>query len=175
MNNHNLTQAIERLCAINWKATNDNRQRSHIALVEEYLRRSVLWAKALKDMDSWPFFDVALHILPEAQIPEHLINQVIDKLSVDLWVERICKLYLHWAYLKDQPEITAFNLPDPYEPLIRLYERGGRFTTEHGFLYVGLADVPRRDWRKYDLPNPIVALDDASLDQLDAQPERKAS
>jgi hypothetical protein len=53
--------ALERILAIKWEP-DDSRVNSHIALLREYLRRAVLWAKALDCTDEWPFFDVAAHI-----------------------------------------------------------------------------------------------------------------
>ncbi|MEV4412229.1 hypothetical protein [Catellatospora sp. NPDC049609] len=33
---------------------------------------------------------------------------------------------------------TGLDLPEPYEPLIALWERGGRFRRENGLVYFGV-------------------------------------
>jgi hypothetical protein len=70
--------------------------------------------------------------------------------------------YLHWESLKrDRPEAVAvYSLPEPFDPLIRLYERGGDFYTERGFINVGVACIPAkvRGWQAFDSTVPFVAL-----------------
>jgi hypothetical protein len=60
-------------------------------------------------------------------------------------------------------------LEDPFEPLILMYERGGGFATENGFVDVDMAGIPLRSWRDHLSSQPIVELDAATLDRLDAQ------
>lgn len=37
--------------------------------------------------------------------------------------------------MQASPHATPLALPAPYEPLIRMYEQGGHFYAEQGFLY----------------------------------------
>jgi hypothetical protein len=66
--------------------------------------------------------------------------------------------------------IAKYDLSDPYEPLIRLYERGGNFYTEHGYINVFTVGIPYkyRGCQAYDSRTLFVTLDDGALDRLDA-------
>ena len=57
-------EALRRLLAINWTPI-EGGQKSHVALIREYLRRAALWAKSLQATEYWPFFDVANFLAPE--------------------------------------------------------------------------------------------------------------
>ncbi|MGW7091493.1 hypothetical protein [Streptomyces sp. NPDC054874] len=68
------------------------------------------------------------------------------------------------------PAIGTPDLPDLYEPLIHLYERGGEFTTDN----VGALDLTGVSFRPGSLQNnssstPIVALHGAVFDALDVE------
>lgn len=45
---------------------------------------------------------------------------------------------------------SEFTLPEPYEPLIIMYERGGIFSMEHGFFDFAVGSFPRGKWQQYD-------------------------
>lgn len=75
-------------------------------------------------------------------------------------IKRTCEWYLHWAASK--------VLPALYDPLIWMYERGGYFVSEHGFLNVEYAGFFVGSWRKYLSPLPIVELDQLALSRMDA-------
>ena len=59
---------------------------------------------------------------------------------------------IHWEEAKSSPQRAAYRLPDPFEPLITLYERGYGFRPESGQMYdLGGAAVSIRsyaDWLK---------------------------
>lgn len=171
---HNEHEPLRRLLAIDWTATGDGRK-SYVALVREYLRRAALWVKRLQATEHWPFSDLAGLVAPEVRADQGVVDQLEAALQpFSLWptIKKTCIWYLHWQALKrDRPEAVAgYDLPDPYEPLIRLYERGGRFYTEHGFVNVDMVGIPAkiRGWQAYDSTTPVVALDDDALDRLDA-------
>lgn len=148
---------------------NSSRQPSHAALVREYLRRMALWAEALRCEGEWPFFDVA------AVIEGGRTTGAIDP---DLQFAPLPGLggafraalaaAVHFAEIAERPEARMHGLPDPYEPLIRLFERGGTMATEHGMIYTGTVGFPRKPFQPATGP-ALVAFDDATLDALDRE------
>jgi hypothetical protein len=59
-------ESVHRLLSVDWNSFCE-KDRSHVALVREYLRRTALWAKCLEATEAWPFFDVAGYIAPEVR------------------------------------------------------------------------------------------------------------
>jgi hypothetical protein len=165
--------AIERILAIGWQL-NDSRAASHIALFREYLRRAALWVKALECTDEWPFFDVAAQINPSLRADEAKVESLkrhLTQFHLFRPIKRTCEWFVHWAVVRDTPEVTKFALPDPYEPLILMYERGGDFYTEHGFFNFSVGCFPIGNWSQYYQSSPIIELDEEVLDQLDTKHE----
>ena len=83
--------------------------------------------------------------------------------------EKDVEKYLHWCGVLDLPQVHGVNLPCPYEPVIRLYERGGNYYRHHGWWQVLMTSFPgpqRADW--YKNCSALLALDDASLDKIDS-------
>jgi hypothetical protein len=167
--------ALQRLLAIRWRF-DQSKLESHVALMREYLRRAALWSKSLQAADHWPFFDVASLIAPKVRADPSLVSEFEKSVSpLALWptVRKTCIWYLHWNAVKESQaqELAKHNLPEPFDPLIRLYERGGQFQTEHGFINVGLIGITARfqGWQAYNRTVPVVDLDDDSLDRVDAK------
>jgi hypothetical protein len=172
--NESARAMLRRLLRIDWQP-DDTRLRSHAALVREYLRRAALWAKALGCTEHWPFADFALYFAPNRRAPLELVEELKRDLAtkpLNAVMRETCEYALHWAALQDDVNGTPaeeYSLPDPYEPLLRLYERGGHFHTEHGFVYILHVGVPAavKGWQFYDRPASIVELNDEALDALD--------
>lgn len=171
--NDDVMKELERLLAIRW-AFNDTRLNSHVALVREYLRRAALWAKVLEGVDRWPFFDVAACISPEVRADPHsvgILQSALPGKSFTFTINKTCLWDLHWHNLKSllPDRVGNYNLPDPYEPLVHLYERGGTFHTEHGFIDVFTVGIPYkyRSCQAYQAATPLAASDDDALDRLD--------
>ena len=146
-----------------------SRQPSHAALVREYLRSMALWADALRCEGDWPFFDVAAVLAGErstGRIDPDLQFAPLPELGGAF--RAALAAAVHFAEIADRPEVRMHGLPDPYEPLVRLFERGGTMTTEHGMIYAGTVGFSRKPFQPAIGP-ALVALDDAALDALDRQ------
>ena len=171
MNQSHTAATLARLQAVDWTGGSGFRhRRSRVRLMAEYLRRTALWAQALDATSEWPFFDIAAHLEPSIQVPEDqakelelLIYSHIGWTSVD----RLVRAALHWAALKDAGIPTPPGLEDPYEPILLMFDRGGAWTTEAGFIDVDGAAVRKQTWRDHLTAEPITALDPATLDALD--------
>lgn len=129
---------LQRLLNISWTGSHAD-ARSAVALVRDYLRRSALCAWTLGCPELWPFFDIASQLAPEVRTPAHLVaalEQRLGKLSLPSRIRDTCLWALNWATLLEHRDAQPIELPDPFEPLITLYEQGGRFSTEHGYVDV---------------------------------------
>ncbi len=86
-------------------------------------------------------------------------------------VKASCRGAVHLAELREQnPAMVPHDLPDLYEPLICLYERGGEFITDN----CGALDLTGVSFRPGRLQGnayntQVVPLNDAVLDALDAE------
>jgi hypothetical protein len=80
----------------------------------------------------------------------------------------VARHYLRWEAVVDEPEVAASGLSEPYEPLIRLFERGGELFTHHGFIHVnhGGCFYPNRLRDYAELP-ALEDLSDSALDSID--------
>lgn len=172
MNQSHTAATLARLQAVDWTGGSGfKHRRSRIRLMAEYLRRAALWAQALDATSEWPFFDIAAHTDPSVQVPEDQAKELEALIYNHIgWpsVDRLARAALRWAALKDAG-ITTPGLQDPYEPILLMFDRGGAWTTEAGFIDVGGAAVRRQTWREHLSTEPVTALDAAALDALDEQ------
>ncbi|MDI1460613.1 hypothetical protein QEZ54_06525 [Catellatospora sp. KI3] len=157
---------VTRLRAVNWSdETMYARRRSRQVLMQEHLRRSAQWADLLQT-DAWPFPDLAAAVDPTIQADPALVSEVEELIGGSV-AEYVCLYALRWYTLRALPEVVLPDLPDPYEPLLAFFERGGDFTLITGHVDVGLALVPRWDVSRYLAAEPEADLDPATLDKLD--------
>jgi hypothetical protein len=171
VNQSHTAATLARLQAVDWSGDSGfDHRRSRIRLMAEYLRRAALWAQALDATDEWPFFDIAAHLAPSVHVPddqakelEALIYNRVGWPSVD----RSCRAALRWAALQDSDVSLPPVLDDPYEPLLLMFDRGGGWTTEAGFIDVDGAAIRRQTWHDHLATEPVTALDPATLDALD--------
>jgi hypothetical protein len=162
---------LVRLLAVDWDgASAFDHRRSRAKLMMEYLRRAALWAQELDAARDWPFFDIAAHIAPGVVPPQDLASQLDTLIYEHIgWptVQECCRAALRWAALLDSGRPLPDHLPDPYEPLLLVFERGGGFFTEHGFIDVDGAAIPPTTMDKHLAAEPVTSLDPEDLDALD--------
>ncbi|MFG2842796.1 hypothetical protein ACGF12_06420 [Kitasatospora sp. NPDC048296] len=167
---------VDRLKAISWRSPVEALEKSYsrAALMEEYFRRAALWLDVYGDPQRWPFFDLAEIVNPAVHADPAVIADIedfIDEASGSSYAMDSGAAAVQWAALTSTPGVRLHPLPDPFEPLLRLYERGGsNFRLTNGFIDFGVIMVPRGNWRTHLSPTPIVELNDEALDSLD---ERK--
>lgn len=155
------TSTYQRLLAIRWEI-NDSHNDLHLSLMEEYLRRMALWAKALDLPKSPPFFDLAMEVAPDVRADSEMVLGLLKHLKqfpLSLRMIQICEFTLHWSAISETEQAKQFNLPCPYEPLIVMFEHGGSFRTEHGWIDISTGGSFRMgDWRNYADRPPFVKL-----------------
>ncbi len=154
-----------RLASVDWDGDME-RARSRVALMGEFLRRSALWADALGG-SRWPFFDVASLVDPSVRADDDLVARARGGTALqDAVVADTVAWALHFAALRDAGVILP-ELPDPFEPLVVMYERGGGFSRHTGlFVQVDVANSPIGDRADRAARQPLV-MDPAELDALD--------
>ncbi|WP_405501371.1 hypothetical protein [Streptomyces anulatus] len=170
------SKVMERLCAVKWEREWGDvfgKSISRRLLMREYLRRSALWAKKYSAENVWPFFDVTGYMDPEFRLSlstAHKLEEFLRaRMSED--VKATCRSAVRLAELRlHDSAIETADLPDLYEPLVRLYERGGEFMTDNS----GALDLTGVSFRPGSLQGnlsdtPVVALHGAVLDALDVE------
>jgi len=162
-------QLAGRARAVPWAELRDDRLASRIRLMKEYLRRAALWEQRLGGQWDWPFWDIASRVNPGVrageqarQLLDNALAPVRSVLVFDTWIWA-----LHWAVLREAGGLDP-SLPDPFEALLRFYERGGGFSVENGFIEVDGAGFPLGARDRYLTSEPLAHLDTPSLDALDA-------
>ncbi len=174
---------LSRLLAVDWESDfmiQLGFARSRGGLMQEYLRRAAWWAQGLDATGKWPFFDIAALLAPELHSPPELAEQLETMIRNRVgWpsVDVSCRAALRWAAVLDARIPLPPQLEDPFEPLLLMFDRGGGFTTEHGFIDLGGSSVLRKRWQDHLTLHPVVSLDQATLEALDrsaetARPER---
>jgi hypothetical protein len=172
--NHSHTDAtLARLQAVDWKGDSGfDHRRSRVRLMAEYLRRAALWAQALNVTNEWPFFDIAGHVDPSVHVPadqakdlEGLIDRGIGWDSV----KTASRAALRWAALLDANSPLPSGLEDPFEPLLLMFDRGGGWTIEAGFIDVDGAALRQQTWLDHLTTKPAVTVGQAALEALDAK------
>lgn len=166
------TEALSRrLERVSWRVDTSH-LRSNVTLMREYLRRAALWAEELGCTEAWPFADFTDYIAPAQSPPKESFERLENKLaavSINLWMKKTCLWALKWASLDEAVRRSWADLPDPFEPLLLFYERGGRFYQEHGYIYVEHVGIPAgvKGWQAFVRFEPVVSLDSETLDRLD--------
>jgi hypothetical protein len=178
-NHHDVEGALARIRAM-WLLYAPNTRDPHVgsnsALAAEYLHRMALWADALNG-SGWPFFSVAQRMAQMAQETPwaHEFSNIPDLDALDQQdVFRgdhlhVLKYYVQWCAVRDADYARRFQLPDPYEPAILNYERGGAYWVENRMIDMGgfSLSIGTRDWRR-ERP-ALRSLEPDYLDQLDAE------
>lgn len=160
--------AIERIQAALKQQPRYDRRWSHSRLAEDYLQRIRRWADALS-LEAWPFPDVAAKLFPERFAEEWRIEELG-------WLSRPFEAcfagYVHFCEVENTTEIQRYGMANPYEPIIRLRERGGVLTVYNGLIDTCMVAIPynhevvRPDWQP-------LATDDATLDTIDEEERRR--
>ncbi|MFG2842795.1 hypothetical protein ACGF12_06415 [Kitasatospora sp. NPDC048296] len=172
------TAMMDRLAAINWthRAGHDAHAGSRSRLMVEYLRRAALWAEVLGGPPRWPYFDIAGALAPEVRVDpataerlEKYVEEHVDGVSAVF----VCRAAVRWATLRNTPGVQLPVLPDPFEPLLLMYERGGEVLYDDSWAFnFGIRRVQIKLWREHLSAEPATAVDPATLDALDHEYER---
>ncbi|NXY97206.1 hypothetical protein HYE82_23085 [Streptomyces sp. BR123] len=155
-----------RLEGVDWLGSFD-RTRSRVALMREFLRRSALWARATGSPE-WPFFDIAARIDPSVRIDADIVKEIAEKAGLQQPVVLdVLEWSLNFAVLSDI-RADLPDLPEPFAPLILMFERGGGFGLDgSGHIEVDMAAISKGSLEDALERTPL-DLSEASLSALDA-------
>lgn len=169
MSKEKLLEAIKRIKAISWEYNYD-RLNSHAYLLREYFRRSALWATSLGVSNKWPFFDISKYLDENYEISEfQKLEEALEERYLDSYVIDTCQWSVKIVGMNDTKKYLDLHLPAPYEPLIRMYERGGSIRRENCFINIFYAGVPLKSIEEHIQSKPLLDLSDEALDQLDKE------
>lgn len=176
---------LERLRAYQWpKHGKGTHHASTLLLAREYYRRMLLWGRALNCQltgHQWAFFSVIREIGLGYEVDKKVYDEISDMRKIS-WLTRYTFLcILAWAAMNDSSEVKQFQLPNPYDPLLFMYDRGSQFYRGIGDAGVELMDT--HAWmfgitstqKFYEKPTPFVELNHDVLDALDADYNSRAT
>jgi hypothetical protein len=140
---------------------------SRLALMREHLRRSALWSRHLGS-ESWRFFDVAGAVDPTVWADDSLVERVLAVARGYPVVGKTCVYALRFAVLRDRG-VELPELPDPFEPLVLLYERGGGWARDCSgiFIEIDMCGLPIRNVEHWLAAEALPSLSSGSLAELD--------
>jgi hypothetical protein len=162
-----LDDTLARLAAVDWVG-DWKHTHSRIRLMHEYLRCAAIWATHLDCRDRWPFFDIAANIDPTVRVEADVVEQATAHLS--FYPKRSCAAALEFAHLLDAASDRVPALPHPFEPLLRMFERGGGgFDRHHGDIVVDTGSIIAPAIDHFERAQPFTTMDPDELDALDRQ------
>lgn len=175
---NSLDRIVKRLSAIDWNRQADSwemHSKSLWALLWEYIARIAHWGKKLEHPPTHIMFDVIQFIDLTARADYDEIERLHHlEISASPLIERFMMMrLLDWAVLEDKQDLTCFELPPPYEPMLRFLEQGGWFGSEHGWIEVAYRSLYIRNvrWDFWSQKLLTTDLSDETLNALDANNE----
>jgi len=164
----------DRLRAIDWGDDGAAFRHAHsrALLMREYLRRAALWAQEYGAEQPWPFFDIAERLDATITTPPDVaaeLEQLLQSLA-PASLRTTCRGAVRWPALLAAHRGLPAELPDPYEPLLLMYERGGGYHLGE-YLDLNGVMIPLGDMESNASAAPFVTLAPTILDALDAEGE----
>ncbi|MFE6775661.1 hypothetical protein [Streptomyces sp. NPDC057702] len=169
-----MRDVAERLLSVDW--TDEDKAARHAPsrsrLFREYLRRLALQVERFEgEVPDWPYTDLVRLFSPEKHAEgsgsvEQIVREISDR-GAQLRVEYLCRSALHWARVKNSHDVINEDLPDPFEPLLMLFERGGGFVVENGVADFEFIHVRLGRWQDHVARTSVTSLDESALRELD--------
>ncbi len=166
MNSEREATTLNRILSLEWQGGDLSRQTSQLALFGEYLRRFGRWCHRLEWWEAHPVAsDLPGQLVTDDQaapVNTTLMQQTLRTLGETTVYERmLLTRVLNWAAIADDETVLRYQLPDPYEPLLMFFERGGWLDKAQGdsaWKVSGRVERLNKAWTYHDLD--AVPLDD---------------
>lgn len=138
-------EAVERVVRLaHWDSDHTLEIAESNLLVKEHLRRLWHWLEYLDPPVRWPRWPgVFVSGLAEIVIGKTEAQQLQDEIRALVYptgkhmLESITLMrFLQWSALDGHPRVISSKLPDPYEPLLQIYEAGIMIHFENNVLLV---------------------------------------
>lgn len=165
---------LDRIRGITWDddfSVSLGHARSRALLMREYLRRAALWARAYGAEEAWPFFDVAEYVDPSVELDAEVsaeLDEYIRRYVGTPSIQKSCRGAVRFAAVRAETKAELPDLPDMYEPLLLMFERGGGYAIEQFIDLQGVA-IPRGSLENNLSATPFLTLAPATLDALDGR------
>ena len=171
-------QLLDRILMVDWEYDIEH-EGSHALLLQEHLRRMVVNTTKSDRSRIFQTGDLSQLVNPNEGAPLDMVKQLKDHLLGKTWPAfiRTLEYALHWAVVRyTEPAEKLQGLPDPYKPIIIMYERGGTFTFDHkkeAYLLsmdnLGAMVNRQPNWYYWDRRQPFVRLDEKALAEADIE------
>lgn len=155
-----LENAVSKLNNINWGSVGTVISEEDTNLGYEFLRRMAQFYKVEQLKPMPPAFTNVAKLLgdqeEELDISAYCSSEAVAYLNQNSYVKRIIEYYLQLAkYAENKKGISQYL--DIYEPLIKLFERGGSFTIKTLSLeIIQVSHFPLNNWyEKFVEKDPI--------------------
>lgn len=130
-----LNRFSERIKHLDWNTEQSEHNGSNIRLLKESAIRFARWTLHLECMPesvSTPFYNIA-----ECQAPGLCPSSEFDIGTISNSIARTTLPWMHqWYWLLDTQGEIELKEPDPFEPLLLCFVRGGRPYHHDGFLHI---------------------------------------
>lgn len=146
--------------------------RSRALLMREHMRRAALWARVCGAEERWPFFDVTEYLAPAFEpAPEVAaeLEEYVRRIGTPS-LRRVCRGAVRWAAARSEGRVEPSELPelpDPYEPILLMFERGGGYSIEEFIDLYGVM-IPYGTLDSNARAAPFLSPAHSTLDVLDA-------
>ena len=164
--NHFFEKARERIQKINWSYKEPSKP-SHAILVSEFITHGNIFMDYCNyDPNNRRAIFSASKIC-EIELPIDAKSECIELNEIkDGWAKMISTFYLEWSFLIDQNFPASLKFKELYDPIIKLYERGGRISYHNNELISGKYGWPRNSALILE-NNPLRCYSDELLDEVD--------
>ncbi|TDD47482.1 hypothetical protein E1263_34515 [Kribbella antibiotica] len=161
---------LDRLLAAAWDDfdAEELHNMSRARLANEFLRRMAVWGDVLNIEYGWPLLDLAVAVDPSVPDGADWLTRAEKESGREFGgtTQRAIVDMFQWALLGDQPVKRFPHLDDPYEPLLRFFERSGELITLNGAVELIGTSVRFRS-RAERLAQPPFAIDLETLEGRD--------
>ena len=172
MNTKNIDKPIERIMSISWES-DFSRSESQYALFCEFFRRMAKWTEFLGCREQWLFGNLANYVDSNLEIDRSKIDRLeqhLKNLGLHFLIIRVCINFVYWEMLEKRFSLMKESkLPEPYEPIILMFERGGIFDTEHGYFDLSGIGIPKPTWKSSYNNISEIKITPEELDRIDAE------
>ena len=156
--NQNYHNAIDRLLKLPLIFGTDYEY--YHAHFKEYCRRMILREQELSLENEWPLFNIPAHFDIEYKERKKYNDLYLflkeNKLRLSPFSNSIMQWYVHFESIKEWPEVKNIDLPHPYEPIIRILEKGGYIHKEHGFYQINSGMFRLQEKEYFMIEKPFV-------------------
>ncbi|SFE60127.1 hypothetical protein SAMN04487969_104107 [Paenibacillus algorifonticola] len=158
-------KAVQRIKNIDWSVRKQDLP-SHALLVTEFINRGNVFRDVYCPENKMrkPIYSAAQIIGVEEKILLDIQKKVeeLDLLKQGWTVEFLCKYFLEWEWAISVGEKIDVRFEDLYEPIILLFERGGRVSYHHNELVCG-----KYGWPQNVYPFPRTEFNELNMERLD--------